>query len=1237
MTTALAALVGVALAATAAAPQAPRDPVAERIAALAEELGRARSDPRAAALLVELHALEAEAPELARIATLYGRAAEDPGTPVEVRALARVRLAALERSRGNLQRHAALVKRLGYVVDWRAIGPFDDEGRRGLAEVHPPERELVLDAVYPGKGGDAAWRDVPAGGVDDGFVDVGAALPRAKNACVHALAVVEAPRDERAALWFGASGAARVLVNGAVALEDAGYHPAQPDQRGAAVSLRRGLNRLQVKLCTQGERTGFYLRVADARGAPVALRPERTLPPPAAAGARPAPLPSVVDRLAERVAALARRPGADARRAEAQARLDLARVVAELSPFELQERRALDEARRAVALAPDWAEGRRFAASLEEEVNGRREQLEAARKAAPDDPRLLVEAAMELVEAGRTNAAARLLERAVRLAPGYGRAQVELANAVDLLGLEGRGAALLSEAAARLPTTPGVVKAAARSARRLGRGEEAAWLLRKAISLRFDDAEARGSLAQLLLDRGDVEGAVAILAEGLRVSPGDLDAVLRLADLLAANGRTEEAEVRYAEALALGPTSADAWERRGRARLRAGREADALADLKGALALEPQRPGLKERVRALEPARTPFEAPYALDAAALAKGPDDGAPDDDAVVLGEVQVTRVLTSGLASTWHQEIVRVRTQRGAEAWRRRAVSYSPDRQEVEVLRVRVHKPDGTTTEPWEESEASESEPWYRLYYDTRSKSLAVPGLAAGDVLEVAWRVDDTARDNLLTDYYGDFTQVDGPAPKRRFDYVLLAPASRPIHDNAPEGVRRTTRTLPDGLVEHRWVAEALPKLDPEPLMPPWVEVGRFLHVSTFASWEDVGRFYWGLVRDQLRVTPEIQATADRLAKEALGSRAGAAPRRPEEVDALVRAVYGFVVTQVRYVGLEFGIHGYKPYRVDQVLARRFGDCKDKASLMHALLEALGIDSRLVLLRMHRLGALPEAPASLAPFNHAILYVPALDLWLDGTASYVGSRELPGDDRGATVLVIEPDRPARFGRTPEGKADENQLAADYAVTLAADGRATVVGRSTVTGVQASHYRRAYETASNRRSLLEQSFGRIWPAASVESIETSPLARLEQPVTLRFRLAVPAFAQRDGDGLRFTPFGAQRGYAERWAGLAARHHPLDAGDPNVLRFTYRVALPKGWEAVELPEAAATQVAEGAFELRYRQEPGAVVAEGQVTLAARRVSLDAYPAFRAFASAADAAFARTVRIAPAAHGEKEP
>ena len=82
-----------------------------------------------------------------------------------------------------------------------------------------------------------------------------------------------------------------------------------------------------------------------------------------------------------------------------------------------------------------------------------------------------------------------------------------------------------------------------------------------------------------------------------------------------------------------------------------------------------------------------------------------------------------------------------------------------------------------------------------------------------------------------------------------------------------------------------------------------------------------------------------------------------------EARVRAVYNFVVANTRYVGLEFGIHGYKPYKVTQVLARRFGDCKDKASLLLALLREVGVEADLVLVRTRRGGRLDPQPASLA----------------------------------------------------------------------------------------------------------------------------------------------------------------------------------------------------------------------------------------------------------------------------------
>src|SRR5512138_1303437 len=130
---ALAALLALAAPAAARPPAAaPRDPVADRLEALERELARDRDSPRGIALLAEVAEIADEAPDLAEIAALYERAAEDRGAHPEVRALARFRLAELERRRGRLRKAAAHLGRLGFVTAWRVVGPFDDEGRRGV-------------------------------------------------------------------------------------------------------------------------------------------------------------------------------------------------------------------------------------------------------------------------------------------------------------------------------------------------------------------------------------------------------------------------------------------------------------------------------------------------------------------------------------------------------------------------------------------------------------------------------------------------------------------------------------------------------------------------------------------------------------------------------------------------------------------------------------------------------------------------------------------------------------------------------------------------------------------------------------------------------------------------------------------------------------------------------------------------------------------------------------------------
>jgi cellulose synthase operon protein C len=346
-----------------------------------------------------------------------------------------------------------------------------------------------------------------------------------------------------------------------------------------------------------------------------------------------------------------------------------------------------------------------------------------------------------------------------------------------------------------------------------------------------------------------------------------------------------------------------------------------------------------------------------------------------------------------------------------------------------------------------------------------------------------------------------------------------------------------------------------------------------------------------------------------------------------------VHAFVVTNIRYVGLEFGIHGYKPYRVDEVLARRYGDCKDKASLTRALLGVLGIDARLVLLRTRSLGAMPESPASLSIFNHAITWVPGLDLWLDGTASFHGTRDVPGEDRGASVLVVNPGAAPRFGRVPAGSAEDNLTTSRFRVKLDGDGGAGLEGESRIRGQAAPGYRRAYQSENDRRAVLEGALSRSFPGLTVRSVELSDLGRLEEDVLLRFHLTQPRYAERGPQGWSLAPFGAAPGYGETYAATSARKQDLALGEPWENRFTYEIAIPEGMVPADLPAPARAETPFGSYEIAVRRSGDGLVAEGRVTLRATRVAAADYPAFRDFVSGLDRAFARRVVLRPAGAG----
>lgn len=1187
-------------------------PVTDRADALSKEALKLGSDPRGAASLIRLHGLIDDLDDLNLLAEPYSALIYRRNTDPHVRALARLFMADVERARGRTQKAQEQIAELGFIQDFHVVGSFDNEGKGGCDTDFGPESALDLKATYPAKAREVGWRKPHAKTVD-GFVDLSLALKPNTEAVAYALTWLSSDVETKVVLSLGVSGGTRLFVNGQKVLSSDRYNLPRLDQHQVQVTLRKGLNRVLLKVCQLNGPLGFYARVEKAEGQKgtitVAL-PEAV--PPLEKGVAPqAQLqPTLTELLEKKVKAT---PNDFALRA------DYATVLAWTRAYPDTEHVPDMEAERAALNAPTDLELQLIAADLHaNDGNDRRRFLEAALALDPKHPWARLALGQHELSREHPELALRHAEQLLAAFPNFAPAWELKIRALENLGEKTEAFRVTEDAFRALHVVPTIARAAVAASRRAERSAEAVERARHVLALRFDDVNSRRGLAALLADLGKIDEAADQYRKVLALDPFDQGSILRLAELLSANGRIDEASTTWDLARRAAPDEPDVYEREGRALLHANQKDAALTAYQRALTLRPQNPALKEMMRTLRGEDSSTATPEAFALAPLIEQAKV-ISSEDALTLAEVTHVRVQPSGLSSRFQQLVVKVLTQRGVEQYRSMPITWSPDRQEVRVLKARITKPDGSVVDSFGEEERNINEPWTGMYYDARARMLSFPALAPGDVLELQWRLEDTSVENLLSDYWGDVDSLQGIYTKKHYRYVVDMPKTRPLSwnkESLPKWVNVSSTEQGDRTL-YRFEAENVPRFIPEPNMPGWAEIASPLHLSTYQNWEQVGRYYWGLVRDQLVPNEELKKAVELALK--------GVDRKDEQ--KVMAAIYDYVVTNTRYVALEFGIHGYKPYRVDRILARKFGDCKDKASLIHAMLKVAGIDSRLVLLRMRHLGTLSPEVASLAAFNHAIVYVPKFDLFLDGTAEFHGSRELASADRVANVLIVEPDAPSRFLTTPEGQPEDNVTSLSLDVTLKVDGSASAKGTLVAKGQGAPEQRRTYMTPATRVQMFEQQWAQSYPGVQASEVTVSDPKDLESPLSVKFAIAMPRYAEAGAGLLRFFPFGASRAFTQALAPLSERN--LDLVFPGVwvneLEMSY--ALPANWGAAELPPEVFEESPFGSLRITVAKKDGKLKVSGRLVMSRARISAKEYPEFRSWLLKVDQAFSRKLVV----------
>jgi transglutaminase-like putative cysteine protease/tetratricopeptide (TPR) repeat protein len=1222
------------LAAAHLAPSAPAatttpDAFARQLEARAARWKAERGKPEAAlAVLGTMDLWDLTDP--AAITRFLGDAAAD----AKAHPLARAHAAYLAEEaavrRGDAAGAAKHRAELGLVESWRVIGPFGFDGGDLIGTPYGPE--AAIRDREQGKRGEVAWRDVPAAWIRHGVVPLGAMLRPDTQAAAYALTYVWSDAARDVAVRVGSTGATRVWVSGALVVDEKVKNRAlYLDQSAGGARLEKGWNPVLVKLAVEDGGWGFTLRLTEPGGRPLALRASAAPPAgePRAGKVSPGKTPIAVAELRGILETRAKKAGKKQREA---AWRDLAAYLDAVGPDDPQGKPV------ETALEPiGWEDGPAepatllLAARAAESPDVRRRAADRAALAAGAKPWEHAEAhwrlsAYYLGEQGQLRRAREELAAALASDPSYWLAELDLAEVIGALGMPELARARVEGVVAARPHAARALRRLASFEAGAGRPEVARRLWEAVAKVDADDVGPWARLADLAKDRGDGGGWIAALRKVRDLRPTSVGAALTLAYALVDRGDVPGALEVLDEALVVAPDDPRLNEESGRLMVERGgaaRKAEGVARLHRALAVKPQNPELRRYLARVAPdADDDLERQYARDARKLIAqyaGWETGA--ENAVVLLDLQVVRVHENGLSETYVQRLIRVQDQTGASNEQVQGVQYSPATQSVELRAARVYKASGEIVEAKTQGTREVSEPWYGMYYDIRADMVGFERLEPGDVIEFSYVLADTGRRNLFADYFGDLYYLAGAAPQAEVEYTLLAPPGRAFNWHVPgmKGLRRVDDKA-GGEARTRFVVQKVPKVELDPGMPGWTEAAPYLHVSTYASWDQVARWYWRLVEEQL------------VADEAVKKAARGAVAGLKTDDEKVRAIHNLVVKQTRYVALELGIHSFKPYRVPQVYERKFGDCKDKASLIVVMLREVGIPAQLVLVRTRRNGNVAEAPASLAVFDHAIAYVPSLDLYLDGTAEFSGSHELPWQDQGVMVLRID-GGDGLLTRTPVLPAAQNRTTRTLRLDMAEPGQVSLVEDTVTEGQGAAPMRNYYQTEGERLARYEKAWNAALPGFKLKKVVMRDLARLEQPVTVHAEGEVAPLGTRAPTGSwSLPPLGRPSELLRAVARTSKRTHDLLIDYPfeTIDDVTWR--LPRGARVLAVPRALTIKGKHGEASITVDVIEGERVqvrVKASVRIDVNRVPLAEYAELRDFLGQVDAALNQPIELAP--------
>ena len=560
-------------------------------------------------------------------------------------------------------------------------------------------------------------------------------------------------------------------------------------------------------------------------------------------------------------------------------------------------------------------------------------------------------------------------------------------------------------------------------------------------------------------------------------------------------------------------------------------------------------------------------------------------PETNAVVLLEDTTYTVAPDGSATEHYRHVVKILRPQGREE----GIVAVPFDKDTKILSMHVWSigPDGHEYAVKDNDLVEYGYPGQgNFFVDLKVRAANAPGRDPGGI--VAYEYEQRSHPYLTEKTW--FFQTDLPRLNQTFTLELPP-------DFTHGTVWAHSKEVPVADLEHqrwRWEIKETPPIDLDQVVlrpSEFALAGRMtvhyagpgIATPTEGTWQSVGAWYQALAKDRIVATPEIAAKA----KELVGDKTDFYDK--------TEAIAEFVQKQVRYFVIEMGIGGHQPHYAGDIFRNRYGDCKDKATLLTAMLSTIDVNGTLVLVDDRRGVVDPDAPSILGDHMIAAIEIPKgysspklhsvvtaktgrQYLIVDPTSEKTAYGQIEHNLQGGYGVLIE-GNDSQIVQFPVLSPELNTINRIGTFQLQPDGGLQGTVTEKRFGDVSENRRDLYATgdAKEQTQFLDRVLGRDFTSFTVSDFKAQNVDSLNKDLTTSYSITANRFGKQMGPLLMIRPrvIGSEGLEADR----KSRHVPINLNETLQEHDDYTINLPPGYVVDEIPDPVKLDVGFASYE----------------------------------------------------------